>query len=141
MYDSFKPEQPVGLMDFVKAARSRIKEVGPEDLQKMAAERDNLLILDVREASEHEQGHIEGAMLVPRGILEAAADPDYPKNQETLVKARNRPIVAYCATGGRSAMATAVLEMMGFEEVYSLAGGFGAWEQGGLPVKREARYV
>ena len=141
MYDTFHPEQPVGLMDFVKAARSRIQEVSSADLQRMAAERPDLLILDVREGSEHEQGHIEGALLVPRGILEAAADPAYPKHQETLVAARNRPIVAYCATGGRSAMAAAVLQMMGFKEVYSLAGGFGAWEQAGLPVVREARYV
>lgn len=141
MYDSFKPESPVGLMDFVAAAKARIKEVSPAELQEMQREKSDLLVLDVREGSEHEQGHIEGALLVPRGILEAAADPAYPKHQEALSSARGRPIVAYCATGGRSAMAAAVLEMMGFKEVYSLAGGFGAWEEAGLPVTREARYV
>lgn len=141
MYDSFRPEQPMGLMDFVKAARARIKELSPEDVQRLRSERAELLVLDVREPSEHEEGHIEGALLVPRGILEAAADPAYPKHQETLAAARGRPIVAYCATGGRSAMAVAVLEMMGFGEVYSLAGGFGAWEQSALPVVRGARYV
>lgn len=141
MYDTFKPATPVGLMDFVKAARARIKEVSPATLQQMQAERPDLLVIDVRESSEHEQGFIEGALLVPRGILEAAADPAYPKHVETLSSARGRPIVTYCATGGRSAMATAVLEMMGFAEVYSLAGGFSQWESEGLPVQREARYV
>lgn len=141
MYDSFKPAQPMGLMDFVKAAKSRIKEVTPADLQQMMQDRSDLLIVDVRESSEHEQGHIQGAMLVPRGILEAAADPAYPKHVPELSSARERPIVTYCATGGRSAMATAVLEMMGFKEVYSLAGGFGGWTQAGMPVVREARYV
>ncbi len=141
MYDTFKPSEPFGLMDFVKAARARVKEVDPNGLEQMQAERPELLVLDVRESSEHEQGHIAGALLVPRGILEAAADPAYPKHNETLAAARGRPIVAYCATGGRSAMAAAVLEMMGFGEVYSLAGGFGKWESEGKPVQREARYV
>ena len=141
MYDLYRPEHPVGLMDFVNAARGCIEEVSVRDLGRMMSERDDLMLVDVREPSEHEQGHIEGAVLVPRGILEAAADPSYPNRVDALVNARRRPVVAYCATAGRSAMAAAVLQMMGFEEVYSLAGGFTEWEQAGLPVVREARYV
>jgi rhodanese-related sulfurtransferase len=141
MYDRYKPERPVGLMDFVNAARGCIDEVAPQELQRMMAEREELMLVDVREPSEFEQGHIEGALLVPRGILEAAADPSYPKHVPALVNARHRPLVAYCATAGRSAMAAAVLQMMGFGEVYSLAGGYTEWEQAGLPVVREARYV
>jgi rhodanese-related sulfurtransferase len=141
MYDSFKPAQPMGLMDFVKAAKARIKEVSPGELQAMMDSTPDLLVLDVRESSEHEQGHLPKALLVPRGILEAAADPGYPKHVPELSSARQRPIACYCATGGRSAMAAAVLEMMGFEQVYSLAGGYSGWEQAGMPVTREARYV
>ena len=141
MYDLYKPEQPAGLMDFVNAARGCIEEVSAEELQRMMAEREALMLVDVRESSEFEQGHIAGALLVPRGILEAAADPSYPKHVEALVNGRRRPLVVYCATAGRSAMAAAVLQMMGFEEVYSLAGGYTEWEQVGLPVVREARYV
>jgi len=141
MYDSFQPSAPVGLMDFVKAARSRVNELGPAEVERMIAEREDLLVLDVRESSEHEQGHLPKAMLVPRGILEAAADPGYPKHVPELVAARERPVVTYCATGGRSAMAAAVLEMMGFDEVYSLAGGIAEWDKAGLPMANEARYV
>lgn len=141
MYDTFRPDAPVGLMDFVKAARTRVSELTPAELQQLTQERDDLLTLDVREASEHEQGYLPEAMLVPRGILEAAADPGYPKHVPDLVSARARPVVVYCATGGRSAMAAAVLEMMGFGEVYSLAGGIVEWEKAGLPLAREARYV
>lgn len=140
MYDLYKPAKPVGLMDFVRAAKSCINEISAKDLEKMRAERD-ALVIDVRESSEHEQGHIRSALLVPRGIIEAAADPGYPKHVPELCAARNRPVVLYCATGGRSAMAAAVLQMMGFTEVYSLAGGFAQWEQSGMPVVREARYV
>lgn len=141
MYDLFKPEQPVGLMDFVQAAKSCIKELTPQQLQDMIEQGSDVLIVDVRESSEHEQGHVKGALLVPRGILEAAADPSYPKQVAELSSARHRPVLLYCATGGRSAMAAAVLQMMGFAEVYSLEGGFAAWEQAGMPVRREARYV
>ncbi|NEX23154.1 rhodanese-like domain-containing protein [Thiorhodococcus mannitoliphagus] len=141
MYDVFTPSKPVGLMDFVTAAKSCIKEVTAEELQQMRAEQGNLMILDVRESSEHEQGHIENALLVPRGILEAAADSTYEKSLPELASSRERPVVAYCATGGRSAMAAAVLQMMGFQHVYSLLGGFVGWEQAQMPVKREARYV
>ena len=141
MYNLFKPEQPVGLMDFVQAAKSCIKELSPHNLQAMTEQRDDLLVVDVRESSEHEQGHVKGALLIPRGILEAAADPTYPKHVPELSSGRQRPIVLYCATGGRSAMAAAVLQMMGYDEVYSLEGGFAGWEQSGMPIRREARYV
>ncbi|VAW75162.1 hypothetical protein MNBD_GAMMA15-1948 [hydrothermal vent metagenome] len=132
---------PLSLMDFVKAAKAQIEEVSPEQLEDMQTNVGNLLILDVRESGEHEQGFIKGAMLVPRGILEAAADMNYPKRQPELVEARNRPVVVYCATGGRSAMAAATLKLMGFENVVSLAGGITRWQQESRSLIREARYV
>lgn len=134
-------EKAMSLMDFVQAARSQIKELNGEELTRLRAENPDVLLVDVRESSEHEQGHIEGAMLVPRGILEAAADHNYPKRFQALVDARERPVVLYCATGGRSAMAAVTLQLMGFQDVASLAGGFTQWEKDGLPVVREARYV
>jgi len=79
--------------------------------------------------------------LVPRGIIEAAADINYPKHDETLYTAREKPVVLYCATGGRSAMAAVTLHMMGFKDVYSLAGGFMKWQEAGCPVVREARFI
>jgi rhodanese-related sulfurtransferase len=131
----------MSLMDFVKAAKAQIREISPEQLQQMASERGDLLVLDVRESSEHEQGHIKGAMLVPRGILEAAADPAYPKHQPQLSAARERPVAVYCATGGRSAMAAVTLQLMGFRDVCSLDGGFTRWAKENHPVEKAARYV
>lgn len=132
---------PMSLMDFVKAAKSRISEVSPAELQGMLGSVDDLLVVDVRESSEHEQGHIRGALLVPRGILEAAADPTYTKHLPELSSARDRTLVLYCATGGRSALAADTLRLMGFRHVSSLDGGYVRWEQEGLPVVKEARYV
>ncbi len=132
---------PLSLMDFVNAAKAQIDEITPEELEVMLENTGDLLVLDVRESSEHEQRHIKDAMLVPRGILEAAADKDYPKHQPELVAARSRPVVVYCATGGRSAMAAATLKQMGFGNVVSLAGGITRWQQEDRPLVREARYV
>lgn len=140
MYDQ-KSDRPLGLMDFVKAAKSVIRELDTAQLKAKLDAGEEMLLIDARESSEHEQGHIRGAMLISRGILEAAADPGYPKHVPELVNARNRQVVLYCATGGRSAMAAAVLQMMGFTNVLSLAGGYSGWEQAGMSVVKEARYV
>jgi len=99
--------KPMSLMDFVAAARAQVKEVAPAELQTMLETTPDLLLVDVRESSEHEQGHIRNAHLVPRGIIEAAADTQYPKRDEMLSTARERPVVLYCATGGRSAGSSA----------------------------------
>lgn len=140
MYNTFKPEQPMGLMDFVRAAKSCVKEITPKELVDKLNNKEDLLLIDVREHSEYEAGHIQGAHLVPRGIIEAAADPSYPKHVPELTAARDRQVVVYCATSGRSAMAGAVLQMMGFKNVINLSGGYTRWVADGMPEIHEASY-
>jgi rhodanese-related sulfurtransferase len=140
MYALFKPEQPVGLMDFVRAAKSCITEITPDELKAKLDAKEDFVLVDVRESAEFEHGHIGGAHLVPRGIIEAAADTSYPKHYPPLSGARDQQIILYCATSGRSAMAAAVLQMMGFKKVLNLAGGFTRWETEGKPQVREAEY-
>jgi rhodanese-related sulfurtransferase len=90
----------------------------PDKLNK----NEDMLLIDVREHGEYENGHIKGAHMIPRGILEAAADPAYPKHLPELTAARDRQVVVYCATSGRSAMVAAVLQIMGFKNVLNMAG-------------------
>ena len=130
-----------GLMDFIKAALAEITEITPDELGAMQAGSDNLLLIDVREPGEFTEGHLSGAKLIPRGILEAAADYNYPKRVQELVDARSHPVALYCATGGRSALAANTLRLMGFTSVTSLQGGFTRWQQEGRDVEKEARYV
>lgn len=122
------------LGDLVTEARRQIREVDAETLDDWIRSRDDLLVVDVREADEFHEGHIPDAVLVPRGLLEGAADPDYKHRHPLLCDARDRPVVLYCAGGGRAALAAATLQVMGFEEVYNLAGGMEVWEAEGLPV-------
>ena len=87
-------------------------------------------VLDVREQDEWDEGHLPGAVHIPRGNLESRierAEPD-----------RSRPIVVYCAAGNRSAFAAKTLEELGYEDVVSLAGGFTDWKRNGFPVELAA---
>ncbi|HEY7034060.1 MAG TPA: molybdopterin-synthase adenylyltransferase MoeB [Thermomicrobiales bacterium] len=81
--------------------------------------------IDVREPDEVEQGAIPGALAIPRGFLEARI--------EDAVRDRDQPVVLYCAGGMRSAFAAKSLQELGYTNVVSLAGGFGAWKGAGLP--------
>ena len=137
---AFNPTQPMGLMDFVRIAKSCVKEVTPQELLDKLKRKEDLLLIDVREHGEYEAGHIKGALLVPRGIVEAAADPTYPKHLPEVAAARDRQVVVYCATSGRSAMACAVLQMMGFKNVLNLNGGYTRWVADGMPEVHEASY-
>ena len=140
MYNTFQPEQPMSLMDFVRAAKSCVKEITPQELLAKLNNKEDLLLIDVREHGEYDNGHIKGARLVPRGIIEAAADPAYPKHLPELATARDRQIVVYCATSGRSAMAAAVLQMMGFKNVLNLDGGYARWVADSMPEIHEATF-
>lgn len=140
MYNTFKPEKPMTLQDFVRAAKACINEITPDELMEKFNGKEDLLLVDVREHGEYEDGHIRGARLVPRGILEPAAEPTYPKHLPELAGARERQVVVYCATGGRSAMACAVLQMMGFKNVLNLEGGYSGWVAEGMPEIHEATF-
>jgi rhodanese-related sulfurtransferase len=110
----------------VAAARARIVRIAPADLKARLAGRAPPLLVDVREESEWAAGHLPGAVHIPRGLLEfrvGAAAPD-----------ADAPIVVYCASGARAALAAESLGRMGYRRVESLAGGFQAWRAAGLPV-------
>jgi sulfur-carrier protein adenylyltransferase/sulfurtransferase len=106
--------------DLVSRARAHIEEMKPEELEPRLAD---VLLIDVRETGEHEQGTIPGARLLPRGLLE--------RDITGVAPDRSLPVVVYCASGGRSALAAVSLEEMGYETVYSLAGGFDRWKSEG----------
>jgi rhodanese-related sulfurtransferase len=125
------------LADFVAEARARIQEIDATELDEMIENHEDVLIVDVREADEFEQGHIPGALNVPRGLLEGAADPNYKHRVDILCAAHERTVILYCQTGGRSAMAADTLNQMGFAKAWNLAGGIELWDAEGLPVIKD----
>lgn len=111
----------------VAEARGRIDEVDIHTLKDQLDAGDTPVILDVRERDEWEQGHIPGAHFIPRGFLELQV--------EEVVSGRDAPIVVYCAGGVRSALGALSLRQMGYTDVASLLGGFGAWKNAGYSFK------
>jgi sulfur-carrier protein adenylyltransferase/sulfurtransferase len=110
--------------DMLKAVKTRIREVDVRQLDAARKNGQKPVLVDVREQDEIEQGIIPGAIHIPRGYLESRVE-QYIGDPKT-------PIVAYCAGGSRSAFAAETLQQMGFENVASLKGGFGAWKDAGL---------
>lgn len=126
---------PKSLKDFVVDAKTRIREISAADTARAVAENAKILVLDVREPGEFAEGHVAGALNVPRGVLEPKADLDYAGREPRLAD-RTQPIIIQCASGGRSALAADVLQLMGFTDVKSQAGGIIAWKEQSLPLEK-----
>jgi rhodanese-related sulfurtransferase len=115
------------LDDFINEALKNVEELFPWDLEEEINNKADILLLDIREPYEYAAMHIEGALSVPRGILETACDYDYEETVPELVEARGREIVVICRSGKRSVLAADVMRQMGFRRVRSLKTGMRGW--------------
>ena len=88
----------------------------------------NALVLDVREAADYEKGHMLNARNIALGEVESRA--------AEIEKYKAKPLIVVCDDGNRSGRAATALRKQGFEQVFTLGGGIGAWRQAGLPVEK-----
>src|SRR5262249_2549578 len=110
--------------ELLQQVRAEISEVDAERARDLI-EIGEPVIVDVREQDEWDEGHIPGAVHVPRGHLESRIERVAPDHEA--------PIVLYCAAGNRSAFAAKTLEQLGYEDVVSLAPGYTGWKRDGFP--------
>jgi len=89
--------------------------------------REDALVVDVRDAGEYGAGHILGAKNVPLSRLD----------EGDLAKRKERPVIVYCDGSERSSKAVAALKKQGFTRVVNLSGGLKAWQQAGLPIEKK----
>jgi rhodanese-related sulfurtransferase len=116
----------------MEAANAAVPRITPAQAKEMLVN-GNTLVVDVRDAGEVEKsGKIAGAINVSRGMLEFRADPDTPYHDKNF--SRDKTIVLYCASGGRSALSGKVLKDMGYAHVYNL-GAFKDWAENGGAVE------
>src|SRR5919108_1237867 len=114
--------------ELLAQVKSEIEEVDAARARELIVS-DSPAIVDVRERNEWDEGHIPGAVHVPRGHLESRI--------EAAVPDRGKRIVLYCATGQRSALAAHTLEeLLGYEDVASMNGGFVLWKDRGFAFDR-----
>lgn len=120
------------VQQLISVAKKEIVEVDVLKVEKIAQD-GSQLIVDVREPAEYSEGHIKGSINVPRGVLEFRTDPTYPGGIPSLYD-KSAEIILYCRSGARSALAAQSLILLGYKAVFSMAGGFVAWESANLPV-------
>jgi rhodanese-related sulfurtransferase len=120
--------------DLIAAARQRIREIQPTELLEL--QKFGCPVVDVREPEEFAEGHIPGAVNIPRGLLEFEVDGHPAVRYETAAALahRERPVILYCLSGGRSALAAEALLRLGFVNPMSLDHGILGWEDAGHPV-------
>jgi rhodanese-related sulfurtransferase len=115
------------------AANSSVPTISPQEA-KALIERGEVLVVDVRDGLEIQNGgKVQGAKHVARGMLEFRADPDSPYYDNAFN--RDKTVILYCASGGRSALAGKTLKDMGYTDVRNL-GGFKAWVDSGGAVEK-----
>ncbi|MBB4081802.1 rhodanese-like domain-containing protein [Brevundimonas lenta] len=111
---------PESVKSLLESANAAVPRISADEARTLVAERDALL-LDVRDPAEiAASGKLAGAVNVPRGMLEFRADAATPYHLPEL--RTDRPVVVYCASGGRSALAGQTLQAMGYGEVRNLGG-------------------
>src|SRR4051794_8730283 len=117
----------------MEAANAAVPRITPAEAREMIA-KGNTLVVDVRDAPEVEQsGKVAGAVHVPRGMLEFRADPESPYHDSNFAK--DKTVIVYCASGGRSALSGQALKELGYAEVYNL-GAFKDWAEAGGAVDK-----
>ena len=121
---------PAELVGRVKAT---IRECSVMEAQECV--NTHTLLIDIREPAEFQRGHIPGAVHLPRGLLEFEIHGLVQRtHSESGGSPEDQPIVLYCGTGGRSALAAETLANMGYRNVRSMSGGLVAWAAAHLPL-------
>jgi len=120
---------PSGIKEMLAEANAAVPRLPPPEARALMTG-GNVLIVDVRDPSEVQaSGKIKGAVNVSRGMLEFRADPESPYHNPAFQK--DKTVLVYCASGGRSALVGKTLKDFGYSAVYNI-GGFKELADGGL---------
>ncbi len=118
-----------GFLRIVDDAKSRIREVSVAETQARLKQNPDTKLIDVREDNEFAAAHAAGAMHLGKGIIE--------RDIETFVPDKDTELILYCGGGYRSALATDAIQKMGYTNVWSMAGGWRAWQEAGGEITTE----
>jgi len=123
---------PTSVKELLAAANAAVAKLSPAEAQEKMKSGD-VLVVDVRDPPEVQQsGKLRGAVAVSRGMLEFRADAEMPSHNPAFQK--QKTVLVYCASGGRSALAGKLLKDMGYPDVYNI-GGFKELADAGLPTE------
>lgn len=115
-----------GFLKLVNDAKSRIREVSVAETRERMAAGNSVRLIDVREDHEWNAGRAAGSTHLAKGIIE--------RDIELAVPNKSTEVILYCGGGFRSALSADVLQQMGYTNVFSMAGGWKAWQDSGAPI-------
>lgn len=116
-------EHTEGFLNIVNDAKTRVREVSVAETQQRRRENQDAILIDVREDHEWDAAHATGAIHLGKGIIE--------RDIERTVPDKDTELILYCGGGYRSALASDALQKMGYTNVFSMAGGWKAWQEAG----------
>ena len=119
--------------DLMEEARREVPEWSIDQVKEQLSNGNEYAVVDVREKEEYREGHLAGALSLPRGFLEIRVEQEVPD--------KSKPVIAYCAGGTRSLLAAKKLKEMGYQRVISMNGGYSAWKGAGYPWKQDRQYT
>jgi len=119
--------------DLMEEARREVPEWSIDQVKEHLGNGNDYALVDVREKEEYREGHLAGAISLPRGFLEIRVEQEVPD--------KSKPIIAYCAGGTRSLLAARQLHDMGYQKVISMSGGYSAWKGAGYPWKQDRQFT
>lgn len=119
-----------GFLKLVNDAKSRIREVTVAETRERTQLDNRVRLIDVREDHEWNAAHATGAQHLSKGIIE--------RDIELSVPDKSTEVILYCGGGFRSALSADVLQQMGYRNVYSMAGGWKAWQDSGAPIESDS---
>ena len=119
--------------ELMEDARREVPEWSTDRVREHLGNGNDSALLDVREKEEFREGHLAGALSLPRGFLEQRVEQAVPDKTKCLI--------AYCAGGARSLLAAKQLKDMGYENVISMAGGYTAWKNAGYPWQQDRQFT
>jgi len=122
-------EHSEGFLNIVNDAKTRVREVSVAETHQRMRENKDAKLIDVREDKEWEAAHATGAIHLGKGIIE--------RDIERTVPDKDTELILYCGGGYRSALAADALQKMGYTNVFSLAGGWKAWNEAGAKISTE----
>ena len=115
-----------GFLGLVQDALTRVNEIDIDRVKQVLENNPNTIIIDVREDSEWQQGHLPNAIHLGKGIIERDIEKLYPDHDQ--------PVILYCGGGFRSALACDNVQKMGYTQVLSMKGGYSAWLEAGYEI-------
>lgn len=117
-----------GFLALVQDAKSRVPEINIDQYKTMLEKGEEHVLVDVREESEWNAGHVMGAMHLSKGVIE--------RDIEAKITEKDTPIVLYCGGGFRSALVADALQKMGYTKAISLDGGWRALQDANIPLEK-----